>query len=259
MEISLLINGISYEISLAPGDTLFTILRRSGFHGLKFGDEHGLSGADTVLIDGRPVNAGSILAAQAEGHAIVTIEALGQHPHQGWRKTEGLHPLQQAFIETGAIQCGYCTPAQILAAQSLLNANPSPDESEVREAIAGVLCRCTGYVKPVQAVLRAAAVMRGEAVEPIEVGGVLDLGRPDIDREPTSGLSPEAGTRTRVTPRIITTPKTGDWHSIGKPEIKLDAVKLAQGKPAFTADFEKRGWGCFHTSAPIGRLRSMPC
>ncbi len=240
MEISLLINGISHEINLAPGDTLFTTLRRSGFHGLKFGDEHGLSGADTILLDGRPVNAGSILAAQAEGHTIVTIEALGQHPDQGWKKTGGLHPLQLAFIETGAIQCGYCTPAQILAAQSLLNANPDPSESEVREAIAGVLCRCTGYVKPVQAVLRAAAVMRGEAVEPIEVGGVLDLGSPDIDRESTSGLSPGAGTRTRVTPRIITTPKTGDWHSVGKPEIKLDAVKLAQGKPAFTADFEKR-------------------
>ena len=103
-----------------------------------------------------------LLAAQAEGHMIVTIEALGEHPDQGWKKTDGLHPLQLAFVETGAIQCGYCTPAQILAAKALLDKNPNPTEAEVREAIAGVLCRCTGYAKPVQAILRAAAVMRGE-------------------------------------------------------------------------------------------------
>ncbi|MCK7480780.1 MAG: 2Fe-2S iron-sulfur cluster-binding protein [Candidatus Moduliflexus flocculans] len=104
-----------------------------------------------------------MLAAQAEGHLIVTIEALGEHPDQGWRKTDGLHPLQQAFVENGAIQCGYCTPAQILAAKALLDKNPNPSEAEVRDAIAGVLCRCTGYAKPVQAVLKAAAVLRGES------------------------------------------------------------------------------------------------
>ena len=82
-----------------------------------------------------------------------------------------LHPLQRAFVETGAIQCGYCTPAMILAAKSLLDRNPHPSEAEVREALSGVLCRCTGYVKPVQAVLRAAAMMRGEDVEPIELRG----------------------------------------------------------------------------------------
>ena len=103
-----------------------------------------------------------MLAAQAEGHNIVTIEALGEHPEQGWKKTDGLHPLQQAFVESGAIQCGYCTPAQILAAKALLDKNPNPSEEEVREAISGVLCRCTGYLKPVQAVLKAAAVMRGD-------------------------------------------------------------------------------------------------
>ena len=84
------------------------------------------------------------------------------------RRQRGLHPLQQAFVETGAIQCGYCTPAQILAAKELLERNPNPSEAEVREALSGVLCRCTGYVKPVQAVLRAAAVLRGESVQPLE-------------------------------------------------------------------------------------------
>src|SRR5512140_666209 len=160
MQISLKINGSIFDLDISPAETLFSVLRRLGYQGVKFGDEQGLSGSDTVLFDGRPVNAGSMLAAQAEGHAIATIEALGEVPDQGWKKTEGLHPLQRAFIESGAIQCGYCTPAQILAAKSLLDQNPNPTETEVREAIAGVLCRCTGYTKPVQAILRAAEIMR---------------------------------------------------------------------------------------------------
>jgi putative selenate reductase molybdopterin-binding subunit len=242
MTTTLTINGTTMELAVTAGESLLSVLRKLGYHGVKFGDEHGLSGADTILFDGIPVNAGSILAVQAEGHQIVTIEGLGEHPEQGWKKTDGLHPLQKAFIETGAIQCGYCTPAQILAAHALLNVNPDPEEAEVREAIEGVLCRCTGYVKPVQAVLRAAAALRGEAVDPIEIGGVLDLGSSPPGPGPVEDISSSGlGTQTRVTPRIITTPKTGDWHTVGKPEIKVDAVKLAQGKPAFTADLEKRG------------------
>ena len=163
MFIKLMINGTQFDVDVSPSETLFTTLRLLGFHGVKFGDEQELSGSDTVLLDGRPVNAGSFLAAQAEGHNIATIEALGEHPDHGWKKTGGLHPLQLAFIATGAIQCGYCTPAQILAAKALLDKNPNPTESEVRQAISGVLCRCTGYTKPVQAILKAAAVLRGEA------------------------------------------------------------------------------------------------
>ena len=157
MNITLNINGETLEVDCSPSETLLATLRRSGYFGAKFGDEQGLSGSDTVLLDDRPVNAGSLLAAQAMGHAIRTIEGLGEYPEQGWRPSEGLHPLQRAFAENGAIQCGYCTPAQILAAKSLLDKNPNPTEDEVREAIAGVLCRCTGYLKPVQAVMRAAA------------------------------------------------------------------------------------------------------
>ena len=95
-----------------------------------------------------------MLAAQADGHRVTTVEALGEHPEQGWKHTEGLHPLQRAFIEIGAIQCGYCTPAQLLAAEALLRENPNPSEAEVRQALSGVLCRCSGYVRPVEAVLR---------------------------------------------------------------------------------------------------------
>ena len=145
MKLTLTINANKLEIDCAPSETLLTAVRRLGYFGVKFGDEQGLSGADTVLLDGKPVNAGLILAAQVEGHDIVTIEGLGEHPDQGWKKTDGLHPLQRAFVESGAIQCGYCTPGQILAAKSLLDSNPNPTEEEVREAIAGVLCRCTGF------------------------------------------------------------------------------------------------------------------
>jgi putative selenate reductase molybdopterin-binding subunit len=210
MVINLIINNIRQTIEIAPGETLFGVLRRLGYYGIKFGDEQGLSGSDTILLDGSPVNSGTMLAAQAEGHNIVTIEGIGEHPDQGWKKTEGLHPLQLAFIETGAIQCGYCTPSQILAAKALLDKNPQPTEAEIREGIEGVLCRCTGYHKPVQAIMRAAAVMRGEIVGPVEKTKVLKVKEAD------------------------------SFQRVGKPDAKVDAIKLSQGKPAFTADIDMR-------------------
>jgi putative selenate reductase molybdopterin-binding subunit len=242
MKLQLLINGVQHQIDCAPSETLLSAVRRLGYYGVKFGDEHGLSGADTVLLDGKPVNAGSTLAAQAEGHNIVTIEGLGEHPEQGWKKTEGLHPLQQAFVESGAIQCGYCTPAQILAAKALLDTNPNPSEDQVREAIAGVLCRCTGYLKPVQAVLKAAAVMRGD--EPVNWDSVnWDLGswsdKPTNDQP--SNLPSEQFANLLTRPKVVVTPQTQAYQTVGKPEKKVDAVKLVQGKPAFTADIDMRG------------------
>jgi putative selenate reductase molybdopterin-binding subunit len=239
MNITLKINGIEHFLDIAPSVTLFAALRGLGFHGVKFGDEGGLSGSDTVLLNGKPVNAGSILAAQAEGHAIATIEALGEHPEQGWKLTDGLHPLQKAFVETGAIQCGYCTPAQILAAKSLLEKNPNPSEAEVREAISGVLCRCTGYLKPVQAVLKAAAEMRGDT--PLDWNSInWDFGNPKPD-SPDNDAPASNLTGVLARPKVVITPESQTWQTVGKPEIKVDAVKLAQGKPAFAADFEKRG------------------
>ncbi len=245
MNLTLKINGIEHTIDTHPSTTLLAALRGLGFYGIKFGDEQGLSGADTVLLDGKPVNAGSMLAAQAEGHNIVTIEGLGEHPEQGWKKTEGLHPLQQAFVESGAIQCGYCTPAQILAAKALLDKNPNPSEEQVREAIAGVLCRCTGYVKPVQAVLNAAAVMRGD--EPVRWDSVnWDLGNwgepPPTDQPGSSPGSPgEQFANLLTRPKVVVTPQTQTYQTVGKPEKKVDAIKLVQGKPAFTADMDMRG------------------
>ncbi len=98
MNLTLKINGIEHEIECPPSTTLLAAIRGLGLHGVKFGDEGGLSGADTILLNGKPVNAGSMLAAQCEGHNIATIESLGEHPEQGWKTTEGLHPLQKAFV-----------------------------------------------------------------------------------------------------------------------------------------------------------------
>ncbi|HAX69619.1 MAG TPA: xanthine dehydrogenase [Anaerolineae bacterium] len=239
MNITLKINGIEQIIDAPASTTLLAALRGLGFHGVKFGDEQGLTGADTVLLDGKPVNAGSMLAAQAEGHAVATIEALGEHPEQGWRRTDGLHPLQKAFVESGAIQCGYCTPAQILAAKSLLEKNPNPSEAEVREAISGVLCRCTGYLKPVQAVLKAAAVLRGD--EPFDVTSInWDFGTPQPDSPSSDSASPSTSA-VLTRPKVVVTPETEKWQTVGKPEKKVDAIKLVQGKPAFAADMDMRG------------------
>src|SRR5512136_940658 len=177
MDVTFMINGQSTTFQVAPGDRLLDVLRREGYFGVKHGCEDGSCGACTVLVDGVPRTSCTLLAAQVDGAEIATVEGVagitptGYGPSQGWRGAIDLHPLQQAFVETGAIQCGYCTPAMILAAKALLEAEPSPTEAQVRDALSGILCRCTGYVKPVQAIMRAAALMRGEKVEPIELRG----------------------------------------------------------------------------------------
>ncbi len=247
MKIQLHVNDVLHEVAVAPGETLLKVLRRLGFYSVKHGCETGDCGACAVLLDGRPINSCVFLAAQAVGHRIQTVESLGEPPEQGWKSTRGLHPIQQAFVESGAIQCGYCTPAQVLAAQQLLERNPNPSEAEVREALSGVLCRCTGYLKPVQAVLRAAARLRGEAVEPFEASSfsVPESSEWLPGGQSLPGAEPEGGTpfvtTTQVMPRIRVAPETETWKRVGKPEPKVDAVKLVQGKPAFAADFEKRG------------------
>ena len=187
-----------------------------------------------------------MLAAQADGHKIETIEALGQHPQKGWAKSPGLSAIQKAFVETGAIQCGYCTPAMILAIKSTLERQPDASEEEIRQALSGILCRCTGYKKPVQAALRASALLQGK-----EVTGVSDepLPAPEEWLERASQRPEGSDTeelhgielKTRVMPQIWTLPQAKNWDQVGKPEPRIDAIKLAQGKPAFTDDMEMRG------------------
>lgn len=263
MNITLQVNGVHKEWVVSQEDTLLRVLRREGYFGAKFGGcEKGECGACTVLLDGKPVNSCSMLATQASGHQVLTIESSGQHPEQGWRKTDGLNAIQQAFVEIGAIQCGYCTPAMVLAAQALLAENNRPDEAQVREALSGILCRCTGYQKPVQAVLRAAAILRGETVLPISGAPVAGEPSPGGEQAPAawlgenrsknSGMEPpvQAGedrvptqalsAKTRVMPQMWTIPEAADRSAVGRPEKKVDAVKLVQGKPAFTDDIEMR-------------------
>jgi len=248
MMICFTLNGTPIEIDVPPETTLLTALREElGMFGVKHGCETGECGACTVLFNGEPVNSCVMLAVQADGHELVTIEALGEHPQHGWRKSKGLDPLQQAFVDTGAIQCGFCTPAMILAARSLLEEESNPTEAQVREVLSGVLCRCTGYIKPVQAVLRAAAILRGESVEPLEapLPAPPDLFFPPDDVEDPRTLlgsdSPEIATQTSVMPRIQINPRTEAYQTVGSPEPKVDAIKLVTGKPAFTADIEMRG------------------
>ncbi len=142
------VNGQDYEISIEPGRTLLDVLRYDlGLTGTKEGCGTGSCGSCTVLLDGEAVNSCLVFAVEVEGKEITTIEGVAQ---QG-----KLHPLQQAFIDEGAVQCGFCTPGVILTAKAFLDSNPNPDESQIRQAIAGNLCRCTGYDKIVRAIMRA--------------------------------------------------------------------------------------------------------
>ena len=151
--ITLKVNGLEYEIAVEPRRTLAEALRYDlGLTGTKIGCNIGDCGACTVLIDGVPSFSCLVLALEAEGHDIRTVEGLAD----GNR----LHPLQEAFVEAGAIQCGYCTPGMLMTSVALLEKNPEPAESEIRRAISGNLCRCTGYQKIVDAIQLAAERMK---------------------------------------------------------------------------------------------------
>jgi len=149
MALSLTINGESHEVLVEPHRTLLDVLRTDlGLTGTKENCLDAECGFCTVLLDGAAVNACIVLAVQCRDRAVVTIEGLAVGAE--------LHPLQRAFIDAGAVQCGYCIPGMILAARAFLDENPAPSEAEIREALAGNLCRCTGYQKIVDAVLGAA-------------------------------------------------------------------------------------------------------
>ena len=159
VKIALVVNDEPTEVAFAPHKTLLEVLREDlALTGTKHGCELGECGTCTVLLNGTPVLSCLVLGLACAGHRVRTVEAMAQ--------AGKLHPLQETFADLGAAQCGYCTPAFLLTAEALLTENPTPTRDEIKEALAGNLCRCTGYIKIYEAVELAAARMRGEKAEP---------------------------------------------------------------------------------------------
>ena len=149
--VSLLVNGVRYDVDIHPWRTLLEVLRESlSLTGTKRSCGEGQCGTCTVLIDGKAVNSCLYLAVEAQGKAIATIEG----PPEG---DPALQQIQRSFVNKGAVQCGFCTPGMVVATKSLLSDNPNPSEDEIREALVGHLCRCTGYVQIVEAIQDAAS------------------------------------------------------------------------------------------------------
>jgi carbon-monoxide dehydrogenase small subunit len=153
VEITCKINNVEKRLVFEPHEKLLDVLRREGYYGVKFGCGNGDCGACTVLINGKAVKSCMMFAAQAKDKEITTIEGLSTPEYP--------HPIQKAFVDAGAVQCGYCTPGMIISAKALLDKNPTPTEDEIKEALEGNLCRCTGYVKIIDAVKLASQRMRG--------------------------------------------------------------------------------------------------
>ena len=152
--ITLRVNGEEYEVAAFPNRTLLEVLREDLLlTGTKEACDDGVCGTCTVLVDGKPMRSCLLLAIQVQGRQIVTIEGLAEG--------EELHPIQKAFIDHGAIQCGFCTPGMILTAKALLEQTPEPSNYEIRRAISGNFCRCTGYNKIVEAIASGATQMKG--------------------------------------------------------------------------------------------------
>jgi len=146
--VEIVVNGERYHLTVGSETTLLEVLREDlGLKGVKEGCSKGECGACTVLIDNKPVNSCLVLAVEADGSEIITIE--------GVERNGQLNPIQEAFIEHGAVQCGFCTPGMIISAKHLLEKNPEPTEEEIKEAISGNLCRCTGYVRIISAIKAA--------------------------------------------------------------------------------------------------------
>lgn len=235
MELELNIDGVITGLDVAANETLLSLLRREGYQSVKQGCETGECGACTVLVDGVPRPSCVMLAGQAGGCSITTIKGLNV-PHR-------LLPLQQAFVDVGAVQCGFCTDGMLLAATALLKRNPHPTAEEVRVALSGNICRCTGYAKPVEAVLRAAAVLRGEAVPAVEhaiqqsdglSGSIEKLGHGSTTKIPLSAISNAAA-------GIAETLPGAQLQVVGKALPVLETTKYVTGRAAFTGDEVPRG------------------
>ena len=229
--ISIVLNGVAATVDAPPHESLASVLRRLGMFSVKYGSATGETGAAAVLFDGRLASADVILAPQADGHEITTVEVLNT--------ANGLHPIQEAFVATGALQSGYSAGAMILGTMALLEHDPDPSEAAIRDMLSGILDRETGYVKPVAAVRRAAALLRGEEVEPcvpIVLEPMTDGTNAVVVDADDAG--PQADP---ALPRLIPSVDVPELAVVGHAEAKVDGLKLAKGNPAFTDDIEMRG------------------
>lgn len=241
IEIDVTINKLRQSLLVGPDESLLDALRRASYFSVKYGCGDGTCGVCTVLLNGKPVRSCKIKAIDVNEAEITTLEGLSQD--------DEINPIQESFIETGAIQCGFCTPAQILSAKSLLDHNPSPSEDQIRQALNPVLCRCTGYVRGIDAVHRAAAILRGEKVTPYshkELTLPKDLSMIALPEE----YYRRDGKRNPLRPLVFTPEEMPKTQVVGKPEVKVDAKKLALGRPVFTDDFYLDGmlYGALLTS-----------
>jgi putative selenate reductase molybdopterin-binding subunit len=227
------LNGKEHKVKVNPDETLLNFLRSEGLKSVKSGcGGKGDCGMCTILLNNKAVQSCLIKLSSISGKSVETIESLGT--------ADDLHPLQAAFIETGAIQCGFCTPAQLLTAKSLLDKNPNPSEAETRKALSGVLCRCTGYVRIIDAVLRASATIRGEKLPPYipqEIRFDGDIASINLPKE----YFRKDGNKSPLLPLVLTPKDMKQLNEVGKPAKKVDGVKLATGKPVFTDDVRPAG------------------
>ncbi len=226
------LNGEPCQAQADGKEKLLDFLRNLSMSSVKCGCREGDCGMCTVLLDGKPVRSCMLTAEAAQGHQITTLEGLAQQGE--------LHPLQEAFIETDGVQCGFCTPAQILTAKALLDQSPDPTDDEVREALSGVLCRCTGFVQIVEGVQRAAAVLRGEKVGGVDVlrsALTADLSQLEIPEE----YIRRGGDQSILQPILFSQAKAPVTTVVGQPERKVDGRKLVMGKPVFTNDYDRPG------------------
>ena len=231
LDVTFDLNGAPVTVAVEPHHTLLEVLRRLGMFSVHYGSDSGETGAAAVLFDGRLASSDVILAASAGGHSVTTVEVLNVSPE--------LHPIQTAFVAVGAFQSGYSAGAMILGTLALLEEDPDPSEAEIRDMLSGILDRETAYVKPVEAVKRAAAVLRGDETEPFAPLVLEPL--TDGYRPAPAGADGPAPEAPQAVPRLVPSREVPDMAVVGKPEVKVDAVRLAKGNPAFTDDIEPRG------------------
>jgi putative selenate reductase molybdopterin-binding subunit len=239
--IEFVLNGTPVKEELNPKQTLLDYLRSISLYSVKNGCSEGDCGMCTVLINGNPLRSCMLKLVDIEGKNIVTLEGIsdGQTPH----------PIQQAFMESGAIQCGFCTPAQILTVKALLDKNINPTDDEIRDAISGVQCRCTGYVRIIDAVRMASKYMQNQPAGIPEVKHFELPEHYDQIELPEDYYRKDNSTETLL-PLVYTPANMKDTDFVGQPEIKVDAKKLAMGKPVFTDDLKMEGmlYGALLTS-----------